>query len=88
MTLGIAWFGALASLTPYRSWFLGLAVLALARSYWVTYSSRWRGLNGTTLRGYRPRLHEVVLWLVTVLVGLLALFPYYNPFLSMSGGSS
>jgi hypothetical protein len=79
--LGIAGFGALASLTPYRPYFLGIALLALGFSYVATYRARWRQLGGTGLRGYRPRLHEVALWAMTVGVGLLIAFPYYNPFL-------
>jgi len=83
VALGIAGFGALASLTPYRPYFLGIAVLALGVSFWVTYRARWGQLRAAGLLGYRPQLHEVVLWLTTVAVALLALFPYYDPFIRM-----
>lgn len=78
MTLGIAGFGALASLTPYRPVFLTIAIAALAVSYVMTYRPRWRQLRETGLRGYRPQLHEVVLWVVTLAVGALALLPVYS----------
>jgi hypothetical protein len=83
VTLGIAGFGALASLTPYRPYFLAVAILALAASYWTTYRARWRQLRRAGLRNYRPRLHELVLWATTLAVLALALFPYYNPFVGM-----
>ena len=82
MTLGIAGFGALASLTPYRTLFLAVALMALGVSYVTTYRPRWRQLQHNGLRGYRPQLHEVVLWVVTLIVGLLALFPVYNAYLA------
>jgi hypothetical protein len=52
-------------------------------SFWVTYRARWGQIRAAGLLGYRPQLHEVVLWLTTVAVALLALFPYYNPFIRM-----
>lgn len=76
VTLGIAGFGALASLTPYRSYFLILALAATLGD-----------ASGHRLRDCRPRAHEVALWGITGLVVLLATFPYYNPFLSMGLGS-
>ena len=82
MTLGIAGFGALASLTPYRTLFLAVAIGALGVSYVMTYRPRWKQLRDSGLRGYRPQLHEVVLWVVTLIVGLLALFPIYNAHLA------
>jgi hypothetical protein len=81
VTLGITWFGALASLTPYRPYFLGLALVALGWSYVITYRARWSDLRPRGLHGYRPTAHEAALWATTLVVGLLALFPYYNPFL-------
>ncbi|MGH7374851.1 MAG: mercuric transporter MerT family protein [Candidatus Rokuibacteriota bacterium] len=81
VTLGISWFGALASLTPYRPYFLGLALVALGWAYVTTYRARWRQLRRSNLRGYRPTAPEVVLWATTLVVGLLVLFPHYNPFL-------
>jgi hypothetical protein len=82
VTLGIAGFGALASLTPYRPVFMMIAVVALAASYAMTYRPRWRQLRASGLRAYRPQLHEVVLWVVTLVVGVLALFPVYNAWLA------
>jgi hypothetical protein len=58
VTLGIAGFGALASLTPYRPVFITIAVAALAASYMMTYRSRWRQLRAIGVRAYRPQLHE------------------------------
>ncbi len=81
MTLGIAGFGALASLTPYRPYFMGIAVVGLGAAYFTTYRARWRQFSANGFRAYRPGTHEVALWVMTVLVGLLILFPYYNPFL-------
>lgn len=81
MTLGITWFGALASLTPYRPYFLGLALVALGWAHVTTYRARWKQLRWSSLRVYRPTVHEAALWATTLVVVLLALFPYYNPFL-------
>jgi hypothetical protein len=81
VTLGITWFGALASLTPYRPYFLGMALVALAWAYVTTYRARWRQIRRSGLREYRPTTHEAALWATTLVVGLLALFPHYNPFL-------
>lgn len=81
MTLGITWFGALASLTPYRPYFLGLALVALGWAYVTTYRARWKQLRRSSVRAYRPTAHEAVLWATTIVVVLLALFPHYNPFL-------
>lgn len=81
MTLGITWFGALASLTPYRPYFLGVALVALGWAYVTTYRARWKQLRGSRLREYKPTAHEAALWATTLVVGLLALFPHYSPFL-------
>jgi len=81
VTLGIAGFGALASLTPYRPYFMGIAMVGLGAAYVTTYRARWRHIRANGIRAYRPGTHEVALWVMTVLVGLLILFPYYNPFL-------
>jgi len=81
--LGVAGFGALASLTPYRPYFLGIAMLALTASYWTTYRAKWGQLRAAGLRAYRPQFHEIVLWATTAAVALLALFPHYNPFTGM-----
>ncbi len=78
MTLRIAGFGALASLTPYRPLFLAIAVVALAASYVMTYRRRWRQLRAGGLHAYRPQPHEFVLWVVTLVAVALALFPVYN----------
>lgn len=66
-----------------RPYFLAVAILALAASYWTTYRARWRQPRGTGLRDYRPQLHELVLWATTVAVLALALFPHFNPFVGM-----
>ncbi len=79
MTLGIAGFGALASLADYRPYFLGLAVAALGYSHWVAYRHR-RAARQRAEIGRRLGPHERWLWATTVLVLLLAAFPYINPF--------
>ena len=84
MTLGISGLSALASLTPYRPYFLGVSFLALGYSYFTTYRRRGRDSKTSAERRYRPAFHEVVLWGVTVLVLLLVLFPYYGPWLLSS----
>lgn len=79
MTLGIAGFGALASLADYRSYFLGVAFAALGYSHWTAYRHR---RAGRPPEGSRRRFgrHERWLWATTVLVLLLAAFPYINLF--------
>lgn len=80
MTLGIAGFGALASLADYRPYFLGVAFVALGYSHWMAYRGRCRApaaAIGTRRLGRRERW----LWATTALVLLLAVFPYINPFI-------
>lgn len=79
MTLGIAGFGALASLADYRPYFLGVAFVALGYAHWMAYRRRQGGppRDGS---GRRPGNHERWLWATTVLVFVLAAFPYINPF--------
>ena len=80
MTLGIAGFGALASLAVYRPYFLGLAIVSLGYSYLLTYRKRLREVREQK-GSYRPNRHEILLWTMTVLVVLLSLLPHYNPFI-------
>ncbi len=79
MTLGIAGFGALASLADYRPYFLGVAFAALGYSHWMAYRQRRAARQrGEVRRHVGPP--ERWLWATTGLVLLLAAFPYINPF--------
>ncbi len=79
MTLGIAGFGALASLADYRPYFLGVAFAALAYSHWTAYRARRAAPPSEETRRLLSS-HQRWLWATTVLVLLLAAFPYINPF--------
>ena len=79
MTLGIAGFGALASLADYRPYFLGVAFAALGYSHWMAYRQRRAAHTPEGSRRWFGA-HERWLWATTVLVLMLAAFPYINPF--------
>lgn len=76
--LGISGISAVASLTPYRPYFLAVTFLALGYAYVMTYRRRWEALRLTGLKHYRPVFHEVVLWFMTGLVLAVALLPHYS----------
>lgn len=78
--LGIsgAWIGNLTALDPWCPWFSAAALLSLGLGFWSLYgpSSRCRAegkcADPSTLKRQRRWL-----WLATVVIASLLLFPYY-----------
>ncbi|MDE3154260.1 MAG: mercury transporter MerT [Acidobacteriota bacterium] len=85
--LGAGTLGAVAlTFEPYRPWLLGLSGLLLAVGYYVTYRPvpATAGAGGeacTTCAPSSKRVARWGLWVATVLIVLLAAFPYYVRFL-------
>lgn len=73
-----AWIANLTALDAWRPWFTGVALLCLALAFWTFYrpgvSCRTNGdcVNPRVLQRRRRWL-----WLATVSITLLLLFPYY-----------
>lgn len=78
--LGIsgAWIGTLTALDPLRPWFSAAAVLSLAVAFWMLYRPASHcGVDGSCVEPDTLRRRRRWLWLATVLIVLLLLFPYY-----------
>ena len=88
--LGVSAVGGLGSLTPYRPYFLGLAVLTLGWTFYRHYKNRvsdaWGNGLGAVLTALRPATgKDIRLLLATGLVVLLLTFPQWGrPYLGMS----
>jgi len=78
--LGAGALGAAATqLEPYRPVFLGVTFVLLGAAYYVTYRPRAAdacGPDGTCAPSSR-RAAKILLGIATVIVVLLAAFPYY-----------
>ena len=78
--LGIsgAWIGNLTALDPWRPWFSAAALLSLGLAFWGLYgpASRCRAEGQCVDPGILSRRRRW-LWLATVVIALLLLFPYY-----------
>lgn len=78
--LGAGALGATAvALQPYRPLFLGLTVALLGAGFYTTYRPATREVcqaDGSCNASSR-RTARILLWVATVLVVLLATFPYY-----------
>src|SRR5229473_873066 len=72
-----------AALTPYRPYFLGLTGISLAASFYFTYRPQKEDcLPGAACAVPKGRKLQVLsLWIVTVLVLALLVFPYLVPYL-------
>lgn len=74
-SLGVAGFGALASLAAYRRIFIALALLALGYSLYLTLRKKER--EGTlSLEGYRFGREDALFLGTALLVALAIAFPY------------
>lgn len=72
--MGIAGFGALASLAVYRTYFIALAVVALGYSFFATFQKKYKaGVLGR--RRYRFGRDDILLVVTTLLVILAISFP-------------
>lgn len=78
--LGIsgAWIANLAALDAWRPWFIAATLLCLALAFWNLYGPRARcRTDGECVDPCILQRRRRWLWLATVLIGLLLLFPYY-----------
>ncbi|MCZ6874371.1 MAG: hypothetical protein O7G88_12715 [bacterium] len=81
--LGASALGGLGSLTPYRPYFLGLAVLMLSWTFYRHYKNRvshaWGNGLGAVLAALRPATAKDVRLLLGVgLVAVLMTFPQWG----------
>lgn len=78
--LGIsgAWVANLTALDPWRPWFTAATLLCLAVAFWSLYrpASRCR-INGGCVDERILARRRRLLWIATVVIALLLLFPYY-----------
>lgn len=82
--LGASGLAFAASLTPYRPYFIGLALMSLAAAFYFTYRPQKDcGPDGACAVPKHRRFQIVFLWVVTTLVVLLLVFPYLVPFLPL-----
>ena len=72
--MGIAGFGALASLAVYRDYFIALALLALAYSFFLTLRKKYRART-LNFRNYSFGRDDIILLVTAVLVTWAILFP-------------
>jgi hypothetical protein len=86
--MGAGTLGAFAlKLEPYRPWLLGASSALLAAAYYLTYrpapaaAADTQGDACTTCTPASRRAARWSLWAATVVVVLLAAFPYYVRFL-------
>lgn len=75
--LGAGALGAASTrFEPYRPWFLGLTMILLGVGFTSAYRREPACADGSCPPPSR-RSARIVLWIAVVLVGLLAMFPYY-----------
>ena len=85
--MGIAGFGALASLAIYRNYFIALALLALGYSFFATFKKK-RKAGTLSLKKYRFGRDDILLLVTTLLVILTISFPYITGVTLAQSGAS
>jgi len=76
--LGVGAIGAASRwFEPYQPWFLGLTVILLGLAFVSTYRRQPAACADGSCAPSSRRTAKIVLWVVAVVVGLLAAFPYY-----------
>jgi len=81
--LGVSGLAFAAALTPYRPYFLGLTLVSLAAGFYFTYRPQNEPCE-SRLACATPKNRKwqvLFLWIVTVLVLALLIFPYIVPYL-------
>lgn len=75
-----AWIGNLTALEPYRPWFIGTALLALAFA-WRRIFRRPQACAPDEVCALPPvrSAYKLIFWVVVVLVLVALLFPYVLP---------
>jgi mercuric ion transport protein len=80
VSLGIsgAWLASLTALEPYRPWFAGVAIAALAFAGWRLYGPASRCADDRVCADPRVlRRRRQLLWVTVAVIVPLLLFPYY-----------
>ncbi len=86
-SLGIAGLGALASLAIYRDYFIALALLSVAYSFFAAFQKKYKA-GRLSLRNYRFGRDDILLLVTTVLVVLAISFPYIRGVTLAQSGAS
>lgn len=73
-----AWIGNLTALDAWRPWFSGATLVCMGLAFWALYgpSSQCRD-KGACVAPAVLRRRRRWLWIATVLIAALLLFPYY-----------
>lgn len=80
--MGGAWMGTLTAMEPYRPYLTGLTVVFLGLAFWKLYIVPRRCAEDEACTTPRTlRRQRLMLWSITVLVGVLIGIPYYAPYL-------
>ncbi len=81
--LGASELAFAAALTPYRPYFLGLTMVSLAAGFYFTYRPQKEDCSprASCAVPKSRKLQVLFLWIVTVLVLALLVFPYIVPYL-------
>ena len=82
VSLGIsgAWIGNLTALEPFRPVFLGLALVAMFLAWWKIFRRAESCPPGEICAVPKiQRIYRVLFWLVSLLVLIALLFPYFLP---------
>lgn len=81
--LGIGSLGLATVFEAWRPYLLGIAFVLLATAFYFTYRKREVACGeGACTIGSASRWNKITLWIVTVVILLLATFPYYSERLS------
>lgn len=73
-----AWIANLTALDPWRPWFTGATVICLALAFWNLYGPTARcRIDRECLDPRVLRRRRISLWIATILIAILLLFPYY-----------
>ena len=78
--LGIsgAWIANLTALDAWRPWFSGATLICLGWAFWGVYGPASRcQIDGVCIEPSRLRSRRRWLWIATLVIALLLLFPYY-----------
>lgn len=76
--IGGAWVSNLTALDAWRPWFAAMTILCLLWAFWTLYGPASRcQTDGVCADPKRLRRRRYWLWIATILIALLLLFPYY-----------
>lgn len=88
--LGVGSFGAAAMFESWRPYLLSLAFALLAAAFYLTYRRKEVACaDGACQITSASRSNKVLLWIATIVITLVAAFPYYSASLlaTFNGGS-